>query len=93
MIRGQTLMIDPAKITDDQIVMKEPKIIEFYLYRNDEENTYEINVGMPWGNWYTLESYDDYDRAMTRYEELVKKMQKGKAVIEIGETFAITVKQ
>lgn len=90
-ILGERLKETKLQVADTQIVLSEPKEIGLGIWRNDEraEKRFEIQIEMPWQNFYTIARYESKEEASRAYKELVEQLKHGQAKIAIGKSFSI----
>jgi hypothetical protein len=92
-IEGEWLKEASLRITDEQLVLSEPKTIKVLLWRSDEardrEKPFEIQLGMPRGDLYIIARYETQTEAEQGYSKIEEGIGNGSAKIELGRDFRV----
>jgi hypothetical protein len=92
-VKGEWLNETSLRITDEQLVLSEPKIIEVRLWRSDEARDkgkpFQVQLGMPRGYSHTIARYETLAEADQGYSKLEEAFRNGTAVIELGRDFRV----
>jgi hypothetical protein len=90
-LEGEQIKETCVRVKDDQIVPDAPDGIEISIWRDDEVTAkkFQLRIKMPWGNVYTLDSYETKKEAAERFKDTVSRLKSGKAKIKPGKSLSI----
>ena len=90
-LEGEQIKETNVRVKDEQVVLDEPKEIEISIWRDDEVTAkkFQLQIKMPWGNIYTLDSYDTEKEAVEMFKKTVSLLKSKKASIKLGKSFSI----
>jgi len=85
---GTILNRRTVTINDDQIVIEKPGRVDVIICRNKKKaRKFDVQVGMPFGNIYTISSHQTIDDVRSEYARIVEKLSDGSARIQINRSY------